>query len=174
MLKRKRDKPRKLGLAAKLAGVQPKEATKPKRLGKRAAPRKLGLAARIAAGTQKDTPAKHVNSYRRRKRWPEFMAWIKTKGCVVCSARPCDAAHTEDMPGMSHKGDDRTCIPLCKEHHQAGKDAEHSLPVSFWKIHGLVKETLWAEFNSLYAAIDPAFEPLVEKRPLIVFPPIEP
>lgn len=45
----------------------------------------------------------------------KFRRWIASHGCCVCM-RPSQAAHTE-LGGMSQKGSDASCVPLCPRHH---------------------------------------------------------
>jgi hypothetical protein len=108
VLKRKRDKPRDLGLAAKIAGVTGKPESKAKRLGKRAKPRKLGLGARtrrIAAGEKdKAEPAKHKNSYRKRKLWPDYKAFLASQECAKCGRRPVEVAHCGPRNSLTSDG----------------------------------------------------------------------
>lgn len=45
------------------------------------------------------------------------MGFLKTIYCCICAKPEPDAHHTEKS-GMGLKGDDLSCIPLCREHHQ--------------------------------------------------------
>ena len=44
-----------------------------------------------------------------------YRRWIAARGCCVCG-KPSQAAHTENG-GMSMKGPDSSCVPLCPLHH---------------------------------------------------------
>lgn len=58
----------------------------------------------------------------------KYRQWISIKNCVACqrtSMHYCEAAHTENN-GMSSKGPDSSCAPLCAKHHleyDAGREA---------------------------------------------------
>lgn len=165
MLKSKRDRPRELGLAAKLAGVKAKPATKTKRIGKRATPRKLGLGARalrIAAGQKdKTNPAKHSNSYQKRKLWPDYKAFIADQVCIVTGKKPVEVCHCGPR-GLSNKSDDRWCLPISREFHsrEGDPDSQHRIGKKFWPAHGLDRDELVRWFNLLYAGFDATFVPL--------------
>lgn len=47
----------------------------------------------------------------------KYMDWLKTKRCAVCFQVGCDPAHTVNN-GMSSKGPDSSCVPLCRKHHE--------------------------------------------------------
>jgi hypothetical protein len=165
MIKR-RERPRELGLAAKIAGIKTKAATKPKRLGKRAKPRKLGLGARAAAireGQQDKTePAAHQNSYRKRKLWPDYKAFLASKVCAIpgCGRTEVQVSHVGPR-GMSQKADCRWCLPFCYElHHEEGPESHHVLGRRFWKHHSVNRDELVQWYNLIYAALDKNFEPL--------------
>lgn len=65
-----------------------------------------------------------------------YRRWIRELICIVygpgrlwenlnCVTAPTDAAHTENN-GMSSKGPDSSCVPLCRVHHReydAGREA---------------------------------------------------
>ena len=165
MIPRKRSRPRQPGLAAKIRGVaETAKYTTPKRIGKREKPRRNGISAQMATGKAK--PAKHRNSYARREKWSDYMAFIAQQKCVVCGRWPVDVAHVGELgKGMSNKCDNRQTLPLCHvEHHQEGPLAIHKIdggPAAFWLRHGLNRDALIARFNAEYAAIDNSFEPLV-------------
>ena len=64
----------------------------------------------------------------------EYLAWIRTLGCVICS-QVCDgstvieAAHTNALGprGMSQKTSDFSAIPLCSCHHRESPGSYHRL-----------------------------------------------
>ena len=67
-------------------------------------------------------------------RSPEYLAWIKTLGCVVCArvsggASVIEAAHTNALGsrGMSQKTTDFSAIPLCSGHHRIDPNSYHRL-----------------------------------------------
>jgi len=67
-------------------------------------------------------------------RSPEYLAWIRTLSCLVCSrvsggATVIEAAHTNALGsrGVGQKTSDFSAIPLCSWHHRAGQDSYHRL-----------------------------------------------
>ena len=67
-------------------------------------------------------------------RCPEYLAWIRTLGCVVCDrvtggATVIEAAHTNVLGarGMSQKTSDLSAIPLCSGHHRESMGSYHQL-----------------------------------------------
>ena len=48
---------------------------------------------------------------------PRYLSWIRSLPCAACgSVFNIDAAHT-GLRGLGQKADDRSCIPLCRRHH---------------------------------------------------------
>jgi hypothetical protein len=80
-----------------------------------------------------------VRKMRSGPRWgpdrsPEYLAWIRTLGCVVCSrvsggATAVEAAHTNVLGprGIGQKTSDFSAIPLCSGHHRDKPDSYHVL-----------------------------------------------
>jgi hypothetical protein len=80
--------------------------------------------------------------YSRRERDFEFMGWVKRQPCIVVAIAPflfmeaakalgfkkqtpCSGPIEADhmgARGLSHKADDRTCVPLCNGHHRERTD----------------------------------------------------
>src|ERR1022692_4598326 len=67
-------------------------------------------------------------------RSPEYLAWIRTLPCLVCSrvsggATVIEAAHTNALGsrGVGQKTSDFSAIPLCSWHHRAGQNSYHRL-----------------------------------------------
>jgi hypothetical protein len=65
---------------------------------------------------------------------PEYLAWIRTLGCVVCArvnggATVVEAAHTNALGtrGMGQKTSDYSAVPLCGGHHREYPDSYHHL-----------------------------------------------
>lgn len=65
--------------------------------------------------------------YRSRPRFIDYMKWIKRRPCcarilaeTTCYG-PVEADHAGKR-GVGQKADDRTCIPLCRKHHQERND----------------------------------------------------
>lgn len=52
---------------------------------------------------------------------PDYIAWVKTQWCIVCSDHPVDAHHA-GVRGLGRKADDSTCVALCPEHHRQWHD----------------------------------------------------
>jgi hypothetical protein len=78
-------------------------------------------------------------------RSPEYLAWIRTLGCVVCSrvsgaATVVEAAHTNALGprGIGQKTTDFSAIPLCGAHHRENPDSYHRLgEQKFSHTHGI-------------------------------------
>ena len=67
-------------------------------------------------------------------RSPDYLAWIRTLGCAVCSrvsggATVIEAAHTNVLGprGLGQKTSDFSAIPLCSGHHRENWDSYHVL-----------------------------------------------
>lgn len=69
---------------------------------------------------------------------PKYLAWIRSRPCVVCGAsRGIEASHT-GLHGLGQKSPDSSAIPLCARHHRTGNDSYHKLgPRRFSQVHGL-------------------------------------
>jgi hypothetical protein len=68
------------------------------------------------------------------ERSADYLAWIRTLGCVVCSRVSTgqiviEAAHTNALGrrGLSQKSSDYSAIPLCPSHHRENADSYHRL-----------------------------------------------
>jgi hypothetical protein len=68
------------------------------------------------------------------ERSPEYLAWIRTLGCAVCSrvsggATVIEAAHTNVLGprGIGQKTSDFSAVPLCSGHHRENLDSYHAL-----------------------------------------------
>lgn len=80
-------------------------------------------------------------SYSRRPRYIAYLGWIKTLPCAICGRTgseyfAVEAAHSGPR-GLSQKTSDRNAIPLCVEHHRAGRNAQHQLQKNFEARFGL-------------------------------------
>jgi hypothetical protein len=76
---------------------------------------------------------KHVNSYRKRQRFPAWMIWVRSLPCVIStlpidrasdtpSDDPCSGWNEADHIGpraMGRKSHDFEVLPACKKHHDA-------------------------------------------------------
>ncbi len=84
-----------------------------------------------------------------------YKAWIGSLPCVVCLAWESEqrtrttVAHVGDR-GLSQKCSDRETLPLCVDHHQEGKYAQHKLGKRFWSHHDLDRDVLIRLFNERY------------------------
>jgi hypothetical protein len=65
-------------------------------------------------------------------RSPQYLAWIRTLGCAVCSrvsgeSTFIEAAHTNVLGrrGLGQKTSDFSAIPLCTTHHRENLDSYH-------------------------------------------------
>jgi hypothetical protein len=70
------------------------------------------------------------------KRAAQHLAFIRGLPCMICGARPSEAAHVRRGTdgGIGVKPSDRFSLPLCRAHH----DAQHSNgEVSFWAYYGI-------------------------------------
>src|ERR1039458_4050484 len=63
-------------------------------------------------------------------RSPEYLAWIRTLGCVICSrlsggVTVIEAAHTNVLGprGVGQKASDFSAVPLCSGHHRECPDS---------------------------------------------------
>lgn len=105
-----------------------------------------------------------------------YLAWLHELPCVVCVGTAAfsrliagthtygdvariherqrsisEAAHVGNR-GLSQKCPDREAIPLCKQHHTEGPEAQHKLGKEFWKHHGLDRDEIIAKLNAQYDA----------------------
>ena len=79
------------------------------------------------------------------ERCPDYLAWIRTLGCVVCSrvsggATVIEASHTNALGsrGLGQKTSDFAAIPLCSGHHRKDSDSYHVLgEKAFSEEHGI-------------------------------------
>lgn len=66
------------------------------------------------------------SKYKRRHRNWDYMAFVRRQPCAARSLDgACDGRVQADHAGrrgMGQKADDRTCIPLCRRHHQCRGD----------------------------------------------------
>src|ERR1039458_2115611 len=81
-------------------------------------------------------PVRKMRSHPRQgpDRCPEYLAWIRTLGCVVCArasggATDIEAAHTNALGarGIGQKTSDFSAISLCSAHHRENLDSYHRL-----------------------------------------------
>lgn len=67
--------------------------------------------------------ARSASAYRRRARDIDYMKWVKRQPCAARGLDPggcygnVEADHA-GRRGYGQKADDRTCIPLCTNHHE--------------------------------------------------------
>jgi len=98
------------------------------------------------------------------ERHPRYLAALRRLPCLICAARPTEAAHIRlrtgpaDADGMqtgaggAEKPDDRHAVPLCAHHHRTGPQAEHVIGTrAFWQLHDIdphkAADALWTAFN---------------------------
>ena len=77
---------------------------------------------RRAKPMRRAVPLKELSRYRTRERDVDYMLWVRK---LPCAAREfdhgCDGHVEADHAGrrgLGQKADDRTCIPLCRKHHE--------------------------------------------------------
>ena len=83
----------------------------------------------------------------------DYMAWIRSKPCLVPDCPfPSETvkAHHAGVRGLGQKADDRTCLPLCEQHHTEGSAAVHRLGKHFWAYHGIDRDAEIARLNAEY------------------------
>jgi hypothetical protein len=88
----------------------------------------------------------------------DYLAWIRTLGCVVCSRVSgesilIEAAHTNALgaKGMGQKTSDFSAIPLCAWHHREARNSYHRLgEPRFAQEHQLDLSQLVAALNHLH------------------------
>lgn len=91
---------------------------------------------------------------------PEYLHFIHQINCIICEGgrigvsvrfrAPAVEAHHAGERGLGQKADDRTAIPLCRDHHLEGKDAVHKLGKKFWAHHGIDKQHLIKRLNDTF------------------------
>lgn len=79
----------------------------------------------------------------------EYLDYIRTLPCYICSRYPAEPHHAE-TGGVSLKGSDFSCVPLCRHHHRELHDVlgAHSFQkahdISIW--HGVARAFItWAD-----------------------------
>ena len=88
----------------------------------------------------------------------EYLAWIRTLGCVVCSrvsggVTVIEAAHTNVLGprGLWQKTTDFSAIPLCSGHHRENLDSYHLLgEPEFLHQHGIDLKDLVLRLSSRF------------------------
>src|ERR1039458_829658 len=110
-------------------------------------------------------PVRKMRSRPRRgpDRSPEYLAWIRTLGCVVCSrasrgATVVEAAHTNALGprGIGQKTSDFSAIPLCSGHHRENPNSYHRLgEPGFSHKHGIDLKELVLRLQSRFWRQEP-------------------
>ena len=120
---------------------------------RRSVPLKRGLPPKRLVAMRK----KRLDPRRGPDRSPDYLAWIRTLGCVVCGRPPgsvlIEAAHTNAIGprGLGQKTTDFSAIPLCSGHHRENPDSYHALgETAFSVMHGL-------ELSALVVALQNRF-----------------
>jgi hypothetical protein len=99
---------------------------------------------------------KRVQPRRGPDRCPEYLARIRTLGCVVCAKVTggpivIEAAHTNALGprGLGQKTSDFSAIPLCSGHHRENPDSYHRLgEKEFLQVHQIRLPELVQALNS--------------------------
>ena len=94
--------------------------------------------------------------YSRRKRYPEYMAWIAEQPCCICGAWPVEVAHV-GARGMSQKCSDLETLPLCVAHHREGIESQHVLGKKFWAYHEIESADQIMKFRSVSRQVGAAY-----------------
>lgn len=90
-----------------------------------------------------------------------YLNWIRRLPCLICGARPAEAAHVRAgyatagwaPTGMQQKPDDFRVTPLCAYHHRTGPDAQHSSNErAWWSRHGIDPPDLCRALRAAYDA----------------------
>src|ERR1019366_675591 len=126
--------------------------------------RRVPLSRRVPL--QRGLPPKRIVPVRKKRfqprrgpnRSPEYLAWIRTLGCAVCSrvsggATVIEAAHTNVLGprGIGQKTSDFSAIPLCGGHHRENLDSYHRLGERwFAQVHQIRLPELVQALNSRY------------------------
>ena len=95
-------------------------------------------------------------------RCPDYLAWIRTLGCVACSrvsggTTVVEAAHTNVLGprGMAQKSSDFSARPLCAGHHREYSDSYHCLgEVHFASTHLLDLPNVVLDLNKRFLLQD--------------------
>jgi hypothetical protein len=95
---------------------------------------------------------------RGRVRDPKYLACeIWTRICILRPFRFLTFEHSEaahvGQRGIAQKCSDLETIPLCAEHHTAGKDSHHVLGKRFWAHHGIDRAELLAKLQRMYREV---------------------
>jgi hypothetical protein len=67
-----------------------------------------------------------------------YLGYVRDIPCLVCAAPPPSDPHHLDSGVTGSKGDDWTCVPLCRKHHReyhsvGERKMEDRYPVNLWK-----------------------------------------
>jgi hypothetical protein len=107
-------------------------------------------------------------------RSPEYLAWIRTLGCVICAresggATVVEAAHTNVLGarGLGQKTSDFSTVPLCSGHHREYPDSYHFLGErEFSRKHGIELKEVVLRLQRIWRR-----EPFGNVRPLEIVAP---
>jgi len=78
----------------------------------------------------------------------QYLDYIRAQPCAVCAAPAPNDPHHLDSGVMGSKGDDWTCVPLCRTHHREYHDhgeahVEREHRVDLWRhSHRLLRRYL--------------------------------
>jgi hypothetical protein len=134
---------------------------------RRSAPLPRGMAPRRRTPVRK----RRFRPRRGPERDPDYLAWIRTLPCAVCSrvsggATVIEAAHTNVLGprGLGQKTTDFSAIPLCSGHHRENLDSYHLLgEKKFSHKHGIdlkelvraLRSRFWQQDVSAFRAVHP-------------------
>jgi hypothetical protein len=78
---------------------------------------------------------------------PHFVWWIHGFECIICKKWPVQAHHVHSRGAG---GSDRTCLPMCQEHH-TGEQGIHVIGnIHFQAKHNIILESEVLKFNQRY------------------------
>lgn len=94
---------------------------------------------------------KRTTAYSRRKRYLDYMGWIKTQPCMCCGVkRNIECAHVGNR-AFGQKCSDLETVPLCIEDHRTGKHSHHNLGKGFWSYWNRDRDEMVKKYQALFA-----------------------
>lgn len=86
---------------------------------------------------------------------PEYLAWLHTLPCFICSrfgleqTGPSRSCHIGER-GLSQKCPDTEAVPACDLHHTESPYSLHKAGKRFWELWAIDKAQLLAEYQKLF------------------------
>lgn len=97
---------------------------------------------------------------------PAYRRYLRDKPCVVCGWLKCDAAHTENN-GLSSKGPDSSCVPLCRDHHREYDSGRAAFEARRKRDMREIAAKWWAKYQTsktLYRIMIEKYEPITREK----------